>query len=214
MNAFRFTNVPFQLPHFCLLRRFCKTSLFREMSALSRPCLKKQGRRGGAFPWGGFPLPEGRTFPTTFPSLGKWLPSRGERENKRSLQINRRTQSVQLKPSPVRGAHNKKLSPIKWRVMPSHKIFPPPLGARTNPNKTWEPAFRRVPEKSELSKDPQPGKPGCRPAPFCARRDLLRDACAAPPRDRSPRGRSRSDGCSPRRLSWWKHPPPTESPSG
>ena len=109
---------------FLLLSAFRKTSLFREISAIPRPCLKKQGRRGGAFPWGGSSLPEGRTFRIPFPSSGKVSPARGA-QNKQLLLIknqkqnftplpfnsnallhagnpekNRRTRSVQLKPKP------------------------------------------------------------------------------------------------------------------
>ena len=47
---------------FPLTPAFLQPSASGERSDIPRPCLKKQGRRGRAFPWGGSPLPEGRTF--------------------------------------------------------------------------------------------------------------------------------------------------------
>ena len=62
---------------FPLLSAFLQPSISGERSDSPRPCLKKQGRRGGAFPWGGSSLPEGRAFRIPFPSLGKVSPARG-----------------------------------------------------------------------------------------------------------------------------------------
>ena len=101
---------------------FLQPSASGERSDIPRPCLKKQGRRGRAFPWGGSSLPDGRAFRIPFPSLGKVSPAR-ERitnnfclqkissktstllqiKNKQYLQIIRRTRCVQLNRSPPRG---------------------------------------------------------------------------------------------------------------
>ena len=56
---------------------FLQPSASGERSDIPRPCLKKQGRRGGAFPWGGSSLPDGRAFRIPFPSSGKVSPARG-----------------------------------------------------------------------------------------------------------------------------------------
>ena len=47
---------------FPLTPAFLQPSASGKRNDSPRPCLKKQGRRGGAFPWGGYSLPEGRTF--------------------------------------------------------------------------------------------------------------------------------------------------------
>ena len=112
---------PVSTSPFPLTPAFLQPSASRERSDIPRPCLKKQGRRGRAFPWGGSSLPEGRTFPSSFRSLGKRTP-RGERKtnnnclqkirsktsillqikNKHYLQIIRRPRSVHLSVFPAR----------------------------------------------------------------------------------------------------------------
>ena len=61
-NRFPLYKRPVSTYPFPLTPAFLQPSASGERSDIPRPCLKKQGRRGGAFPWGGSSLPEGRTF--------------------------------------------------------------------------------------------------------------------------------------------------------
>ena len=71
---------------------FLQPSASGERSDSPRPCLKKQGRRGRAFPWGGSSLPEGRAFRIPFPSSGKVSPARGA-HNKQLLLVKNHKQN-------------------------------------------------------------------------------------------------------------------------
>ena len=60
---------------------FLQPSASCEISAISRPCLKKQGRAEG-IPVGRQSLPQGEPFPATFPFVGKSRPC-GAKTNKK-----------------------------------------------------------------------------------------------------------------------------------
>ena len=122
-NRFPLHNRPVSTYPLLLLTAFPQTFASGERSDSPRPCLKKQGRRGGAFPWGGSSLPEGRAFRIPFPSSGKVSPARGA-QNKQFLLTKNQKQNFKVCPA------ERKQTMIACKE--SQAKLQSPCGAKTN----------------------------------------------------------------------------------